>query len=272
MELREKLKILDLSVKEEKVLLALQAGQDTPLEIMRHTKVSRPAVYDICKKLKKRGLVESRINGGKKSWKMVSDKELADTLYETKKVLLKFSDGSEEMHGVSDSVITVHRGKVAVKKVIMEMIKGRKNERFLGLSDFSPSLLDEGWLTVLSTDDIHEFNRMVKRNSIIAELVAPSHWIEEHYKAMGNAWAKEYEGRTASSVYIDKKYFQHSGQIFAFNDTLYLLALKDQLVIEVRHSDIQKMILGMYEFIKENGKPVDVNRRLRELMTQECTT
>ena len=85
---------------------------------------------------------------------------------------------------------------------------------------------------------------------------------------MGDAWAKDYEGRAASSVYIDKKYFQHSGQVFAFKDVLYLLALKDQLIIEIRHSDIQRMILGMYAFMKESGKPVDVNRRLRELMAE----
>ena len=269
MELREKLKILDLSIKEEKVLLALQSGLVTPLAIAKATRVTRPAVYDIFKKLKKRGLVESHIKDGKKSWGMVSESELADMLYETKKVLLKFSDGSEELHGVSDSVITVHRGKETLRKVIFAMIKDRRNERFLGLSDFTPELLEEGWLTVLSAEDIHEFNRMVKKNAIIAELVAPFGWIDEHYKAMGDNWAKDYEGRAASSVYIDKKYFRHSGQIFAFSDALYLLALKDQLVIEIRHSDIQKMILGMYAFMKESGKPVDVNRRLRELMAHD---
>ena len=224
-------------------------------------------MYDIFKKLKKRGLIESHIKGGKKSWGMVSERELASTLYETKKVLLKFSDGSEELHGVSDSVITVHRGKEAVKKVIFGMIKSRKNERFLGYTAFS-DLLEKGWLSIFTSEEINEWNRIVKRNGIISELVAPHGWIDEHYVAMGDMWAKDYEGRTASSVYLDKKYFQHSGQIFAFSDVLYLLALNDQMVIEIRHSDIQKMILGMYEFMKESGKPVDVNRRLRELMAQ----
>ena len=265
MELREKLKILDLSLKEEKVLLALQAGHATPLEIMQHTKVSRPAVYDIFKKLKKRGLIESRIHLGKKSWKMVSDTELADTLYEAKKVLLQFSDGREEVVGVSDSVITVHRGKEAIKKLLFGMIHARKNERFLCYTAFS-DILDKGWLTIFTPEEIGEFNRIVKKNAIISELVGPTNWIEDHFKAMGTAWAKDYEGRTSSSVYIDKKYFEHSGQIFSFRDVLYLLALKDQLVIEVRHSDIQKMLLGMYAFIKERGETVDVNRKLRELM------
>lgn len=83
---------------------------------------------------------------------------------------------------------------------------------------------------------------------------------------MGETWAKDYEGRTSSAVYLDKKYFQHSGQIFAFKDVMYLLALNDKIVIEIRHSDIQKMILAMYSFIKERGEMVDVNQRLRDLM------
>ena len=83
---------------------------------------------------------------------------------------------------------------------------------------------------------------------------------------MGETWAKDYEGRASSAVCLDKKYFEHSGQIFAFKDVMYLLALNDKMIIEVRHSDIQKMILAMFTFMKERGETVDVNKRLRELI------
>jgi|GEM_PF-692573 len=268
MELREKLKILDLSVKEERVLLALQQGIFTPLEISRMTKVTRPAVYDIFKKLKKRGLVESHITHGKKSWHIVSDKELANALYETKKVLLAFSDGKEEVSGVSDSTIVVHRGKEAVKKAVFGMILHRKNERFLCYTSFS-DVLDKGWLTIFTPEEINEFNRIVKKNGIISELVAPEHWIEDHYKAMGVSWAKDYEGRSSSAVSLPQEYFKHSGQLFAFKDAMYLLALRDQLIIEIKHSDIQRMILSMYEFMKDHGETIDINKILRDLMEKE---
>ena len=75
-----------------------------------------------------------------------------------------------------------------------------------------------------------------------------------------------YEGRAPSAVTLDKKYFQYGGQMFAFKDVMYLLALKDKMIIEIRHSDIQKMILAMYTFMKELGEAIDVNKRLRELM------
>ncbi len=257
--------MLDLSPKEEKVLLALQSGNATVLDIARHTRVSRPSVYVILLKLKKRGLATSRILHGKKSWHIASEKELADTLYALKKKLLAFSDGKEEVGGVTDGVVTVHRGVAAVNKVIFNMINSRKDERFLGYTAFS-DILEKGWLQIFTPDEINEFNRIIKKNGIISELVAPEGWIEKHYAAMGNTWAKDYEGRASSAVYLPQTYFEHSAQIFAFKDAMYLLALNDKMVIEIRHSDIQKMILGMYSFMKASGKPIDVNRRLRELM------
>jgi sugar-specific transcriptional regulator TrmB len=262
---REKLKILGLSIKEEKVFLALVDGLGTPLEISRATKVARAAVYEIFKKLKKRGLVETKISGGKKSWHLLNNKELTNVLYETKKVLLGFNDGREETLGTTDGVIVVHRGSEAIKKAVFGMITNRKNDRFLALTPFS-DILDKGWLSIFTPDEINEFNRLVKKNSIISELVAPEHWIEDHYKAMGEAWAKDYEGRSSSAVYLTSKYFNHSAQIFAFKDSMYLLALNDKMIIEIRHSDIQKMILAMYSFMKDRGEVVDVNKRLRDLM------
>jgi len=264
-ELREQFKLLNLSVKEAKVFLSLREGSESVLEIAWDTKVSRPSVYDILQKLKKRGLVQSYILQGKKSWSLASEKELSDTLYETKKAILGFIDGKDEVGGMTDGVVTVHHGKEAVKKAIMGMVANRKHERFLCYTAFS-DLIDKGWLTVLSPEDINEWNRMVKKNGIISELVAEEGWMEKHYKVMGDAWAKDYEGGSSSAVYLPEKYFKHSGQIFAFKDVMYLLALTDKMIIEIRHSDIQKMILAMYAFMKERGEAVDVNKRLRELM------
>lgn len=264
-EVREIFRLLNLSTKEAKVFLSLQNGNITVVEIATHTGVSRPSVYDILKKLKYRGLVGSSIVHGKKSWSIATEKTLTEVLYDTKKAILGFADGKEEVSGATDGVVTVHRGNEAVKKAIFGMIANRKHERFLCYTAFS-DLLDKGWLAIFTPDEINEFNRIVKKNGIISELVAPENWVEDHYKAMGDTWAKDYEGRASSAVYLSPKYFQHSGQIFAFKDVMYLLALNDKMIIEIRHSDIQTMVLAMYAFMKERGDTVDVNRRLRELV------
>lgn len=262
--LREELRVLGLSLKEEKVLLALQSGEKTVLDIARATRVSRPSVYDILLKLRQRGLVSSKIVHGRKSWHIASEKELADTLYALKKKLLAFSDGKEEVGGVTDGVVVVYRGDKAVKETIFRMFKMHQDERFLAYSGFTDAA--EGWYQMFTPEEVNETNRVIKKNRIIAEAVFPCGWADDNFELFGKEWAKDYEGRSASTVYIDKQYFTHGGQLFAFKDSLYLLALKDKLIIEIRHSDIQKMVLAMYSFMKDNGKTIDINRRLRELM------
>ena len=88
MELRKELTILNLSIKEERVLLALLDGFHTVLDIARNAKVSRPTVYHILKTLKKRELVVSKVHNGKKGWYMTPERDLSETLYSLKKKLL----------------------------------------------------------------------------------------------------------------------------------------------------------------------------------------
>lgn len=246
-ELKDKFKLLDLSNKEAKVFISLREGEKTVQEIALDTKVSRPSVYDILKKLKARGLVTSQILNKKKTWSIESERSLAENLYNTKKAILNFADGAEEADAneITDGLVVIHRGDVAVKKVIMNMIHNRKNERFLAYTPIS-DILDKGWLTIFTEDEINQFNRLIKKNGIISELIAPEGWVEKHYAAMGDSWARDYEGRASSAVYLPERYFHHTGQIFAFKDAMYLLALNDKMVIEIRHSDIQRMILAMY--------------------------
>jgi hypothetical protein len=260
------LQLLNLTAHEAKVFLLLQTEVLlTPLELSRLCDIPRASIYVALDTLKKRGLAHHAVVNKKNKWKRANAKELGDVLYDTKKAVLGFVDGKEEVSGATDGVVTIHRGKAAVKKVVFGMISNRKHERFLCYTAFS-DLIDKGWLTIFTPEEINEFNRIVKKNGIISELVAPEHWIEDHYNAMGDTWAKDYEGRASSAVYLSKRYFDHSAQIFAFKDAMYLLALNDKMIIEIRHSDIQKMILAMYGFMKERGDVVDVNRRLRELM------
>ncbi len=260
------LQLLNLTAHEAEVFLLLRSDTPiSPLELSRVCTIPRASIYVALEALKKRGLAAHSIVNKKSKWKRATEKELGDVLYDTKKVILGFADGKEEVSGATDGVVTVHRGSAAIKKAIFGMIANRKHERFLCYTAFS-DLLDKGWLAIFSPDEINEWNRLVKKNGIISELVAPENWIEDHHRAMGDTWAKDYEGRASSAVYLSSKYFQHSGQIFAFKDAMYLLALNDKMIIEIRHSDIQMMILAMYAFMKERGDMVDVNRRLRELM------
>lgn len=257
------LNLLGLTKKEERALKALQKGLNTPLLLARETKISRTALYAILDNLKKRGLVKSKIVNGKKHWSLSETREIEEALYATKRVILKIPEGRQEVAGLSDSSIVVHRGKEAVRKVINFIFSEHKGERLYG---FQGDVAAQNWSKIFSVDDINRFNRAIKKNGMILEAILPEGWFEHETKKLGVEWARDFEGRTMRANVIDEEYFAHGGQLFLFKNSIYLLALGEELIIEIRNSEIQKMLLAFFKFIQENSRVIDGNALLRELM------
>lgn len=260
------IKLLGLSRAEIKVLEALRAQKNTPLQIAEHTKVSRPAIYEILDRLHKRGIVTSTIKNGKKYWSQAKERDLEQELYETKKELFDIEKGVEEVHGLSDSTVIVHRGKSAIRKLIFDIVKSYKGERLYAIQG---EAIVSAWNDVVGLEKINELNRLIKKNTIITEIIFPFDWLEKQGPLLGKKWMEDFSERTAITHEIDGEYFQHTGQIWAFRNSLYLIAMSEEIIIEVRNSEIQKIILSMFRFIQDNSRRIDVNKILRELLKTE---
>jgi DNA-binding MarR family transcriptional regulator len=265
----ETLKLLGLSKKEQKVLTALQAGSDTPVKLSKATDVSRTAVYAILMNLKKRGLANTHISNGKKHWSITAEREIEEVLYEAKRALLKIPEGREEIHGLSDASVIIHRGKEAVRKLINALLSDHKNERFYG---FQGDVAAINWNEVFSLEETNRFNRNIKKNSIIVEAVLPDGWFERQTRELGVEWARDFEGRTTRVNVIDAEYFAHGGQVFIFKQSIYLMALGEELVIEIRNSEVQKMLLAFFKFIQDNSQVIDANALLRGIISEMDVT
>lgn len=267
MKIENNLKILGLSKKEEKVLVAIIAGLNTPLLISNNTKVTRPAVYEILKKLKTRGITATKIVNGKKYWHLVNKDEIDQSLYDTKKFLLSITEGAEEVKGVSDGTVVVHRGKEAVFKVIHNIVSTKSNERLVVIQG---NASQQGWNKIMSAEKINEFNNTLRKNEIITEAILPQNWFEDHIKDLGDKeglkWAKDFSGRAYATYEIGKEYFNHAGQIFIFNNSLYLMSMNEELIIEVKNSELQKMIKQIFNFIENNANKVNVNDRIEKII------
>ena len=259
----ENIKLLGLSRAEIKVLDALRAEKNTPLLIAEYSKVSRPAVYEILDRLHKRGIVKSNIKNGKKYWSQAKERDLEQELYETKKELFDIEDGVEEVRGLSDSTVVVHRGGEAIRKLLGNLFKEHKDQRFHAIQG---DVVVIGWNKIFGIEGTNELNRDIKKNRIIMEGILPYGWFERQTKLLGKKWAEDFEGRAAVTHEIDEEYFDHGGQIFIFRNSLYLMAMNEEIIIEVRNSEIQKLILSMFCFIQDNSRKIDVNRILRELI------
>ncbi len=267
MALHDNLQVLGLSAKEKKVLIALIEGATTPLKIARQTGVSRPAVYAILQNLHKRGIASKKTMNGKVHWGVENEHDIDAHIYDVKRSLLKIPEGSEAIHGRSDSTVIVHRDKEAIKKLFWTLFAENKGERFFW--GFQGDTSTVGWNEMFTVAETNKMNRDIKNGRIITEAVIPEGWFEDQVAKLGASWAKDFEGRTARVNVLDPKYFHHAGQMFIFKDSLYLLALKEEIVIEVRNSAIQEMILSVFAFMQESSKVIDANELLRNLIAEK---
>jgi DNA-binding CsgD family transcriptional regulator len=268
MSLHADLRILGLTHKEERVLLAVRDGIDTPLELSRTTHISRPTIYLILSTLKRRGLVESRIRNGRRYWRLCDEREIDQVVANAKRAILKNPQGREEVYGISDSTVIVHRGKSAIKKLLLPLFASSKQERFLW--GFQGDTSTIGWNRVFTVTETNRINRDIKNNNVITEAFLPEGWFEEQVRVLGVKWAKDFEGRTTRVNVLDPKYFKHGGQCFLFKNSLYLFALNEELVVEVRNSEIQRMIRSIFAFMQDNSRTIDANTLLRSLMDKDA--
>ncbi len=265
---KELTRLLGLSSKESKVLEAVKDGFNTPLVISSKTKVSRPAIYEALNRFKKRGLVKTNIKNGKKYWSLVPVRSIEASLFDAKKFLLDVSDGVEEIRGVDDATVIVHRGAEALHRVVQSISSDYKDKRIYMIQGDKVS---PGWTRVFGLERINKFNRSLKKNQLISEMVVNPGLFERQIEEHGEKWAIDFEGRTAMTHYMDGEGFEHAGQIWIIKNSMYLMAIEEEVIIEVRNSDIQELVLSMFRFIQDHSRKIDVNALLRELINIENT-
>jgi hypothetical protein len=109
----------------------------------------------------------------------------------------------------------------------------------------------------------------VKKNGIIVDALLPDGWFERQTRLLGVAWAKDFEGRTTRTHVVDEQYFKHGGQLYLFKNSIYLNAHNEELVIEIRNSEIQKMLMAFFLFMQDHSRVIDANEILRNLIKKD---
>ena len=256
------LTLLGLSKKEKQVFVCIEKGHSTPLLIHEATGISRTAIYHIVEILKKRGLVKGYIKEGKRLLRVATERELGDILYETKRELLHFSSGKEEIV-VSDSTVIVHRGHEAVKECLVYMFQTYKKERFIGIQGKNDI---QAWTETFTVKFINSLNRLIKEHGQISEGLVPTGWLEHCYLTFGPEWVDDYMGRAGRMHYLDEKYFNHSADIYIFKKVMFLISVKDLLVVEIRHSDISTAVLDLIRFAMDTTRPINYAEIIRTMV------
>ncbi len=256
MELETFAKLFNLSKGSQIVMSKLQQGHITPLAISNHSDLTRQGVYKILTSLSDQGLVFSDIENGKKSWRIATVNELQDVFSQAKGEM--FPDSNNEVQSVQ-----IHRGETAVTKLLKNIFSVHKNEKCVGLQ--GDAVYDD-WKQMFGLDEIHRLNKLIKKNNMIIQAILPEGHFERSIQIMGKEWAENFEGRSYRANLIDEQYFHHKAEMFFFKNKAYLICLHDEIIIEIAHSEIFKMLTLLVSFVQENSTLVDGNKRLRELM------
>jgi sugar-specific transcriptional regulator TrmB len=254
------LRMLGLSAAEEKVFEAIREGSTTPLQVHIRTGVSRTAVYNILNNLSKRRLVARYKESGKFYYRLQDSRELSEELYSLKAELLGSMSGRSELAITNDGDLIVHRGIDTVRTTYKELFSRHKHERFVGFQGAEVLPL---YKELLGLRYVNSINRTIKDNKMIVEGIIANTWRKSAASNFDDEWLKDYTGRMANIHEIENTYFDHLGEIYIFGETVYLISLADELVIEVTHSHIAKAIKSLIRYVMDHTKTVDINQKVR---------
>lgn len=263
--MKDPLVILELSPKSVEVVRALQAGSKTPVDISKVTSVSRPAIYEILERLENRGLVKGESVRGKKQWRLSSNVEIQNLIA---KAVAEITGNSEERNTPYESKevgVFVYRGTKAIRDIMRQVFQTHKGETCIGIQGEN---VYSAWKKLLGVETINEINRDIKANGMINQAIVPVGHFTKVIHTMGEEWARNFEGRAYRVNEIDEEYFNHSAEIFLFKDSVYLLSMSESLVIEIKNSEIQKMILSLLHYVQNTSRVIDGNEMLRNLLAK----
>ncbi len=182
-------------------------------------------------------------------------------MQKTKQEFLGSPSDSEEVHESDDSLVIIHRGKSAIRHALSKLFTEISNERLFGIQG---NIAENDWNEFFSIEETNQLNQNIKKNHVIVEALLPEGWFETHLKLYGTEWADEFQGRMTRTVTIEPEYFNHGGQIFMLRGSIYLLALRENILIEIQHSQIQKMLLSMFMYMQDKGRLIDPNELLKQ--------
>lgn len=255
--------ILNFSPNEKKVFESLRKRINTPLLIAQATAIPRPTVYVTLDDLKFRGLVETHLVNGKKFWRLKTEQEIDEELYVAKRFLFNLPEGRKEIRSAGDSFVVIHRGKEAIHKLLQHVFKEHKNEKMYGLQGNTST---SAWEAVLPIPILNEINDSIKKNHILMHAVLEKGWAIETAKKFGIEWARNFEGRTTSVHELSPEYMNYPTEIWLFKNSVYMFAPKEEIVVEIKNSDMVHMIKALFNFIQDHTRSIDINHVLREVL------
>lgn len=163
----KELKEIGLNKNEVEIyLILLKIGELTIYEIANHSSISRPNIYDIVKKLRKKGLVTSLKKSKKTYYSVTEPKNLLNLLDEKRKNLINVLPKIEQIFSsYKDKTLTeIYSGADGLKLVMEDMLNSEEILIFNGVD--IKKVLSE-----LSSFDLERYLKEKKRKKIKTKIL-----------------------------------------------------------------------------------------------------
>lgn len=209
--------------------------------------------------------MEKRKDQGKSYFRVADSHALEASLQDAKKFLLGVPDGRQELSHNNTPLIFLHRGRASIEALLRHIFENHKNQKMYGLQGNKST---DAWEGLIDVATISSLNHSIKKNHIIVYAFLETGWVLSSAKKFGSEWVKSFEGRTTSVHEVPAKYMSYSTEVWLFKDSVYMLAPKEEIVIELRNSELVLMMKTLFSFIEDHSKQIDVNQLLRGFLNK----
>ena len=123
----------------------------------------------------------------------------------------------------------------------------------------------------MGVESFNEYNKEIKKNHFVMYAITEEGWTHAAAQMYGKEWIQGFEGRTTSVHEIASRYMNHATEVWLFKNAVYLLAPREEIVVEVQNSELVTMMKSLFSFVEDNSTKVDVNHLLRSFLKNELT-
>ena len=259
-------KLLQLSDNEQRILGLLEKSS-TPLDLSKLCTIPRPTIYITLEKLQRRGLAIKKKREKKYYWERHTEEQAESAISDLQQKLLnKHTRHMKKTVIKNKAEVVIYKGEKAIFNLFSELIGKNAGERMITIQGDQSG---DAWEKVFSMKNINAINKKIKDKRMITELITSKRWFEKQRHQFGIEWAKDFEGRSMRAQNIDHEYLDTSGQIFIFQDRIFLVSMSEEVFIEIKNPHIAKLLVLLSRFIQDHSNGMDANALLRELIKDQ---
>jgi DNA-binding transcriptional ArsR family regulator len=260
----DELDILDLTLPEEKILVAISVQARHISDIASLTDLPRTSLLYILTKLRKRGLVKLLRRGKRAFYKsnFHSTLKQLSSIHSPSHSPLQTNepDYRQAMNGV-----VIHEGVTAIMNIFERLADQPKNSRIYGIQ---PDNSINWALRKPHTDDWTRINTIIKEKSFIIEGIVHEKSVETILKEVGTKNALEifnsFFGRLQDYAKIPDEFANVEAEFWSFGGSAFIVNWNTEVAIEIVDSDMVTLLLAMFSCVKELGQRYNQNEKMKQ--------